>query len=301
MTARQPEGPPTTIDFSPELVELTRNQLKALLGATWDRIRREDNPLLPDADRHLLALLDQNAMAFRQEYADGRVPGHWADFVAYFTVVQTLERARNEQIFPEVVSGLASRPSFRHDIVTLGLGQHLRRYTAYPVRFVPRSVVGERTVDLILGDSPSMNIEAKSPVEFEGPVHTVSFGAAAKAVRKAWGSAFGGPRPQVPDDSPSAILVGGVTLQAASLPTIAKAATAWLTHHGPDHPNCWGFLALTFVAYSQLPAGRTWGDGMPMTVDSWTTPELVWAANPGYVGPVKLNFFRPDRLSSRSR
>ncbi len=281
---------PNPRDFSPEFADEVRDRLRRLLGPTWDRIQHEDDPGRPERDRHMLAVLDQHASEFKREFEAATFPGHMPDFMALFVITEILRRMQEEEVFHEVISGLADRGSFRHDMLTLGLADHLREHTKYPIRLPVRDPTGSRIVDLVVGAGPEMDVETKSSDEFDGPRRHVSDSNAFRGIRNAWRRAFGGETPQLTETRPSAILVGGVTVELACLPSIARVAKRWLERKGADHPNCWGILVLTYLSYSRMPTGRTYGDGKPLTVDARAGIHLDFAMNPSYTGPVQLVF-----------
>jgi hypothetical protein len=291
-----PEGgsaqsnPPT---FTPEFADETRARLRALLGPTWGRIVSEDVPSRPARDRHLLAVLDEKTDAFRADFLAARMPGHLPDFLTLYVIVEVLTRMSRDDVFGEVISGLADRSSFRHDMLTLGLADHLRRLTAYQVSLPPRSPIGERTVDIVLGSNPEMYIETKSSDEFDGPNRHVSSTNAFRGIRNAWRRAYGGVTPQVSPVHPSALLVGGISVELASLPSVARSAEAWLRRRGAQQPNCWGILGMTFLTYSRLPPGRSFGDGGELSFDALAGVHLAYAKNPLYTGPVDIVFTSP--------
>lgn len=281
-------------DFSPEFADEVRNRLRSFLGPTWERIQREDDSGLPERDRHLLAILDQRAGEFKQEFRAAKFPGHMPDFMALFVITEIFQRMQDEEVFPQVIAGLANRGSFRHDMLTFGLADHFREHTEYPVRLPARGSKGARIVDLVVGAGPEMDVETKSSDEFDGPRRHVSDSNAFRGIQRAWRRAFGGETPQLTDARPSAILVGGVTVELASLPSIARVARRWLERKGQDHRNCWGILVLTYLTYSRMPAGRAFGDGKPLTVDARAGVHLAFAKNPHYDGAVDIVFTPPE-------
>lgn len=278
--------------FSPELAEATRQRLRELLGSTWERIQAEDEPLRlagrPDRERHLLAILDQRAEEFAQEYRELRLPGHLGDFLAYRAAVEIFDRSHRDEIFREVVPTLANRGDFRHAMLTLGLADHVRSYTKYPVRLPIRNPAGGRVVDLIIGEGATIEIETKSSNKFDGPLRHVRYTDAFNGIRIAWNRALGGENPQLTGVRPNALLVGGVTVEVASLPTIVRAAKNWLERKGADHPNFWGILVLTYQATTVLPAGRSFGDGQPLTFNSYAGVQLRAAQNRYYTGSAQI-------------
>jgi hypothetical protein len=284
----EPPGESRVPRFTPELADEIRARLRAILGSTWNRIAAEDDPSRPERHRHLLAVIDEHADRFRGEFASGRFPRHLPDFMALYLVVNVLGRASSDPAFRELLPGLVDRREFRHHMLTLGLADHLRMYTSYMVRLPTRDQSGRRIVDLVVGTGPTLNIEAKSSDEFDGPRRHVSSTNAYRGIRNAWRSAYGGVDPRLPDDSPGAVLVGGVTVEVASLPQTARTARAWLERRGSAHPQCWGILAMTFLTVSRLPPGRRFGDGAPLTANVLASPLLSGTPNPHYRGELQL-------------
>ena len=173
-------------------------------------------------------------------------------------------------------------------MLMLGFADHLRMNSGLPVRLLERSPTGERTTDLAFGSHGEFFVETKSTDEFDGPRRHVTGTTALRGIRRAWERAFGGPKPQVGDAIPSAILIGGVAVQLSCMPGIARAAANFLKRKGRDHRKCWGILAMTFAAYSRLPPGRRFGDGGSMSFDSIAGVQISPARNPWYVGPPEL-------------
>lgn len=284
----------TTETFTPGLIDDTRRDLRLLLGGAWSRIVAADDPTLRDGERHLLAVIDQHSAGFTEDYRLARLPGNLPDFMALYLIVSLLRRMQGEEILREVLPSIHERRSFRHDMLTLGIADHFRLQTPYPVRMPPPNREGLRTVDLIVGATPEFDIETKSADEFDGPRCQVSEGGARQGIRKAWRRAYAGDDPQVRPDRPSALLVGGVTVEVASMPNIFRVAEGWLEARGGEQPNCWGILAMTFITISRLPPGRRFGDGAPMVVNALASPILVGAKNPHYTGPVQLVLTPPN-------
>ena len=284
----------TPATFSPEFAEDTRSRLRKLLGKTWLRIEAEDEAVggstAPDRQRHPLAILYRRSEDFVQQFKENKFPGYFADFLALCAVVEILTRSANEGIFPEVTAGFADRSSFRHDMVTLGLADHIRTHTKYPVRLPTRGSRNERVVDLIMGESPAIEVETKSSEEFDGPQRHVTETDAGRAIRRAYRAALGGENPQLTGAAPTALLIGGISVHVASLPTIARVARRWLERKGGEHPNFWGILVLTFAAHARIPRGRTIGDGNPLTIDTSAGVQLAGAMNPHYNGPIEIRF-----------
>jgi hypothetical protein len=292
MAAPDSAGTATPV-FSSDFADQTRSRLRSLLGPTWERIEREDDPSQRARDRHLLAVLDENAVTFRAEFEAGRMPGHMPDFLALYVIVEILTRTREDPVFREVMPGLADRASFRHDMLNLGLADHIREHTDYTVRLPTRSRSQERIVDIILGADPGMDIETKSSEEFDGLLRHVSGSNAFQGIRNAWRRSYGGANPQLSADRASAILVGGVTVELGSLPTIVRVAGRWLERKGEAHPNCWGILAMTFLTYTRMPVGRNFGDGRPLEFTAHAGVQLAFAKNPYYTGSVQLVLTQP--------
>ena len=226
---------------------------------------------------------------------------HLPDFLALYAVVEIFGRFQDDEIFREVRPGLADRASFRHDMLTLGLANHFRLHTPYQVRLPSRSPTGERTPDLVIGDEPGLDVETKSSDQFDGPRRHVSDSNAFRGIQHAWRRAYGGQNPQLGDSRPSAILIGGVTMELECLTSIARVAHRWLERKGAAHPNCWGILAMTFLTYSRIPVDRAVGDGAPLTVDARAGVHLGAAVNSYYTGPVRLVLSEPEWWRNRDR
>ena len=284
----------STPSFSPELLEATRQRLRTLLGPAWRRVESDDDPTRPDGERHLLAVVDQHAAGFSEDFRAARFPGSLPDFMALYLVVSILERMQGDPVLEEVRPRIHEPTAFRHDVLALGLADHLRLLTPYPVRLPTRSPGGERIVDLVVGDDPELDIEVKTPEEFSGPRRHVSPTDAFKGIKKAWRSAYGGANPQVRGDRLSALLVGGLTIEVATISTIVQRARSWLARVGMSRPYCWGILAMTFVSVSRIPAGRRVGDGLPVTVRAIGSVFLAAAKNPHYRGSLDLVLTPPQ-------
>jgi hypothetical protein len=281
-------------EYSPELLRETRERLRSVLGEVWNRIEAADNASLPGRERHLLTVLDRHAARFEDDFTAHRFPGHLPDLMALTLVVNILERSASDPVFSEILPGLADRGEFRHHMLTLGLADHLRRYTSYPVRLPTRSCSGARIVDLVIETVPEIYVETKGSREFDGPLRSVSPTNAFKGIKQAWRRAFGGDHPQVPDDVTSALLVGGVTVEVSSMGNIQRRARDWLSRRGADHRLCWGILAMTFLTVSRIPPGRRIGDGAPITVNAIASPLLIGIHNPHYRGTIQLVLTPPQ-------
>jgi hypothetical protein len=280
-------------NFTPELIHQTQEELRTVLGTVWERIKAQDDSSRPDRDRHLLPVVYERAARFEADFAAGRYPGHLPDFMALYLIVSVLRRTSHEPAFRESLPGLADRGEFRHFMLTMGLADHLRLYTSHPVRLPARDPLGGRIVDVIIDGTPGLNVETKSSEQFDGPMRHVNGSNAYKGIRTAWRSAYGGENPQLPRNLPGAILVGGVTVELASMRAIYQRAEQWLRRRGRDQPLCWGILAMTYITLTRTPAGRHVGDGAPLPVRALASPFLQGIPNPHYTGGVRLVFQPP--------
>jgi hypothetical protein len=268
--------------------------LDELMGDTWTRIQasdrrgREARPANPR--RHLLAILSDHANEYSEQFVRGIWPGNAPDYLAFHGVVSILDRCRLNPLFPECIAQMVSFAGFRHNMTVIGFADHITRHTNYPIRLVSGRERGERVVDLILGEGPdgSIQMETKTPQEFDGPIRALTPQNVRGAISRAWAKAVSGPRPQLPTDRPGALLLGGLTMRVETLPVFETTALEWLRSHGAGHPNLWGIIAQTFWTYSITPPGRTIGDGAPMTIDGRMGVRLRMVRNPSYAGSVQL-------------
>ena len=280
--------------FSPDVNDRMQRTLQSLLGGVWDEIRARDargQAARPrNAKRHLLAVLAEHANLWADESQRGVWPGHAPDYLAFHGVVAILERARAHPAFAEVTTQLVSPAGFRHHMTMLGFADHIRRHTPYPVNLTSVGSPGERVVDLILGpmDGQSFHVETKTPRDFDGPVVALTESNVRGALSRAWPRAVGGPNPQLPPDRPGILLLGGLTMRVESLPVFDGVARDWLARRGRVHPYLWGIVAQTFWSYSIIPAGRSVGDGAPISIDAHMGVRLSLVENPHYIGVPRL-------------
>ena len=287
-------GAPTVRDYSPEFVPTLLGQLRSLLGPTWERIRLRDErgqrarPQNPT--RHPLAVLVEHAYLAAGNISRAEYPGNVPDLLALTAVVEILAGARERDAFPEIVTQLATREGYRHDMLVLGMVDLLRRYTSYDVRVFQSGVGGTRVVDFDFGESGGtrLAVETKGPREFDGPTRAVTPEESDQAIARIWSKATGGRTPQLRPDRPGVILTGGVTLRLESLPVIRDAAARWLQTHGRRHPAVHAIAIMTFIAVSVMNPPEITPDGPRTLIQGFGRTRFEWAFNPFYNGPVRV-------------
>lgn len=277
--------------FTPDVVQEGVSSLVEMLGPTYLRIRDQDQrgqtARPPNPERHLLAVIVENAQRFADEFSRGMArPLGLGELLALEAILGVLGRARSDPFFKELVPQLETDEGFRHHMVMLGMWDHVsRRATDKRIRLQSTRTPG-RQVDLVLGDeiNPKFHIEVKAPKEFEGSQSKITRTEATTAIERGWKHTFHRAGPQVPPDRPSLLLIGGLTLRLESLAVVQSAARNWLSRHGQSRPNLWGIAALTYFSHITLPPGRRLDDGAPIEVKGRGGVHLAFAASPHYVG-----------------
>jgi len=271
-----------------------RERIRSILGPTWERIAAADvrgqQASPPNQNRHVLAAIYENVGHFSLGEVAAHYPGRIPDLLALTAMANILERSRDFEVLPQLVSAMASPKDFRHHMLTLGLADHLRTYTPYTVRLPSPAEGGHRIVDLLVSHESglTLEIETKTSDEFDGPRRAVTHANAKRGISRAWRKAVSGERAQLGRSLPGLLLLGGVTLRVESLEVIQRAAGEWLQTHGRWHPNIWGIAVLTYWTYTLGPPPQSTPHGEPVEVNARAGVQLRAAENPFYTGPIRI-------------
>lgn len=268
-------------------------RLRMVIGEPLDEILKIDmrRRVLGSSQgtRHLLPELLESSMTVLQEMERGRESAHLGDFVILQTVTETLERMSSDPGFALMRPGLADPARFRHDLVTLGYVDLLRRETPYTVTLPTDRAVKERSSDftVVSAEGWTVEFETKAPVEFEGPTKLVSADEARKAVEKSWDKAVGRSK-QLKGGISAALLLGGVTMNLQSLLTIQRAAIDFLDRRGARQPNFWGVIPFTMVVMREEPKTTHTAAGPGFVLGLQSRVQTAPARNPHYAGKVEI-------------
>ncbi len=270
----------------------TQQRIRTVLGPTWTRILDADvrgqsaRPRNPR--RHLLAAIYENAGRFNLEEVANQYPGRLPDFLALVAMANILERSRDFPVFNELVSSMVPQEGFRHHMLTLGLADHLRTHTPYPVDLPVPEGHGRRTVDLRLGHPSGavLEVETATSDEFDGPRRRVTSSNARGAIARAWRRKVSGTSAQLGTQGPGLLLLGGLTLEVSSLQVVREAAAEWLARKGQSHPTIMGIAALTYWTYT-LGEPR-FPSAVPLTIHARGGVQIAAAENPYYTGPIRI-------------
>jgi hypothetical protein len=282
------------IDFTPEFPGQTQARIRAILGPVWERIDSEDRrgreATPPNPTRHPLAAMYESAGQFNLDEVARQYPGRLGDLLGLAAIANILERSRDFEAFPGLVSAMASPKDFRHHMLTLGLADHFRAYTPYRVLLPSPRGLGDRMVDLLIihEDETEMEVETKTRNELDGPRREVTMASALGAVSRAWRKAVSGDRAQLGRAKPGLLLIGGVSLKLESLDTIQRASEEWLSRRGPTHPNVWGIAAISYWTYTLNPPGRVQPEAGAREVHGRAGVQLRFAKNPHYTGHIEI-------------
>ena len=276
-----------------QLVRNLGSRLQKVMGEPFNDVLRLDirrrTHHSRTGPRHLLPELLESSLVAVRELEGGQESTHLGDIVTLHALASTFERMVDDPGFPLMRPGLKDPLRFRHDVVTLGFVDHLRRSTPYTVGLPTNSHAHRRSYDFDLtNDSGSrVEFETKAPEELEGPTKSVSEEGARWAVEKSWRKAVGRNK-QLKGDSSGALLLGGVTMQLQSLLTIQRAALDFLEKRGGAHHNFWGIVVFTMAVlrdkHGDVGVGLSLGSSLELK--SWV--QTAMARNPHYSGPVEI-------------
>jgi hypothetical protein len=281
------QGNSTHREISPALLQSYINDLRSLLGPTYDKLYssacRTRNSRTPPKNSHGLMSI---VRSLEESIASFETPSPVIDARAVTEVdalLLILKRWRHHPYWRRMVGALDAE--YQHTIITMAAASFLVD-AGNGVRLLETS--SARTPDLQLVTAPQQRaaLEIKAPQALHSRTVELTPAEANRIITSAVKKAKTGKKGQLARKQPGLLVIGGFALSDAELDLLSKAATEYL-QNATTRGRHSHIIAVSVMSVGTLLEATLEGPQPPEISISGTLSVRV-AQNPGYKGDISL-------------